>query len=77
LTDSDHRELLPAQLDEPRQSRTHVRLHAADRVVQRIGLVEVRRERAAKRASFQAATKDGVKVKMWMSLQVNFSPPVH
>ncbi|HEV7784132.1 MAG TPA: energy transducer TonB, partial [Thermoanaerobaculia bacterium] len=32
---------------------------------------------AAKRASFQAATKDGVKVKMWMSLQVNFSPPVH
>jgi len=31
---------------------------------------------AARRASFQAATKDGVKVKMWMTLQVNFSPPV-
>ncbi|HEV7509993.1 MAG TPA: TonB family protein [Thermoanaerobaculia bacterium] len=31
---------------------------------------------AAKRASFQAATKEGVKVKMWMTLQVNFSPPV-
>jgi len=31
---------------------------------------------AARRASFQAATKDGVKVKMWMTLQVNFTPPV-
>ncbi len=31
---------------------------------------------AAKRANFQAATKDGVKVKMWISLQVNFTPPV-
>ena len=31
---------------------------------------------AARRANFQAATKDGVKVKMWMTLQVNFSPPV-
>jgi TonB family protein len=31
---------------------------------------------AARRATFQAATKDGVKVKMWMTLQVNFSPPV-
>jgi len=30
---------------------------------------------AARRASFQAATKDGVKVKMWMTLQVNFRPP--
>jgi len=32
---------------------------------------------AARRASFQPATKDGVKVKMWMTLQVNFKPPVH
>ncbi|MFY9824424.1 MAG: energy transducer TonB, partial [Thermoanaerobaculia bacterium] len=31
---------------------------------------------AARRAKYQAATKDGVKVKMWMNLQVNFSPPV-
>jgi TonB family protein len=31
---------------------------------------------AAKRANFQAATKDGVKVKMWMTLQVNFTPPL-
>lgn len=31
---------------------------------------------AARRANFQAATKDGVKVKMWMTLQVNFTPPV-
>jgi len=32
---------------------------------------------AARRANFQPATKDGVKVKMWMTLQVNFNPPVH
>ncbi|HSS75783.1 MAG TPA: TonB family protein [Thermoanaerobaculia bacterium] len=32
---------------------------------------------AARRASFQPATKEGVKVKMWMTLQVNFNPPVH
>ncbi|HEX4966247.1 MAG TPA: TonB family protein [Thermoanaerobaculia bacterium] len=31
---------------------------------------------AARRATFQAATKDGVKVKMWMTLRVNFKPPV-
>ena len=32
---------------------------------------------AARRASFQPASKDGVKVKMWMMLRVNFNPPVH
>ncbi|MBW8876866.1 MAG: TonB family protein [Acidobacteria bacterium] len=32
---------------------------------------------AARRATFQPASKDGVKVKMWMMLRVNFSPPVH
>ncbi|HYX24058.1 MAG TPA: TonB family protein [Thermoanaerobaculia bacterium] len=31
---------------------------------------------AARRASFQPASKDGVKVKMWMTLRVNFNPPV-
>ncbi len=32
---------------------------------------------AARRATFQPASKDGVKVKMWMMLRVNFNPPVH
>lgn len=31
---------------------------------------------AAKRATFQPATKDGVRVKMWMTLRVNFNPPI-
>lgn len=31
---------------------------------------------AARQATFQAATKERVKVKMWMMLQVNFNPPV-
>jgi TonB family protein len=31
---------------------------------------------AAKRATFQPATKDGVRVKMWMTLRVNFTPPI-
>ena len=29
---------------------------------------------AARRAQFQPATKDGVKVKMWTTLRVNFRP---
>jgi len=32
---------------------------------------------AARRAVFQPATKDGVRVKMWRTLRVNFKPPVH
>jgi len=31
---------------------------------------------AARRAIFQPATKDGVRVKMWMTLRVNFNPPI-
>ncbi len=31
---------------------------------------------AARRAIFQPATKDGVRVKMWMTLRVNFTPPI-
>jgi TonB family protein len=31
---------------------------------------------AARRAIFQPATKDGIRVKMWRTLRVNFKPPV-
>jgi TonB family protein len=31
---------------------------------------------AARRAVFQPATKDGVRVKMWRTMRVNFKPPV-
>ena len=31
---------------------------------------------AARRAIFQPATKEGVRVKMWRTLRVNFKPPV-
>ena len=32
---------------------------------------------AAKRAVFQPATKDAIRVKMWRTLRVNFKPPLH